>query len=79
MLLKHHVDWLGLFIARSEPLCLFPTYKVRTVDDHHSSFECKHGQVQLDEVVKNITFITPSPCLPTPFPMDVCKVYSHQW
>ena len=24
VLLKHRVDWLGLFMARSEPLCLIP-------------------------------------------------------
>ena len=24
--LKHHVDWLELFMAWSEPLCLFPIF-----------------------------------------------------
>ena len=34
VLLKHRVDWLVLFMCRSEPLCLFPIYKARNVYEH---------------------------------------------
>ena len=38
VLLKHCVDWLGLFMARSEPLCLIPIYRARTVLCNHQRF-----------------------------------------
>ena len=38
MLLKHRVDWLGLIMALSEPLCLFPIYRARAVFEHWSFF-----------------------------------------
>ena len=39
MLLKHSVDWLGVFMSRSKPLCLFPIYRARTVHKHQTREE----------------------------------------
>ena len=36
LLLKVSVDWLGLFMAESEPLCVFPIYRPRAVFKHQS-------------------------------------------
>ena len=44
--LKLGVDWLGLFMTHSEPLCLFPIYRVRTVCEHLGIYRvrtvCEH-------------------------------------
>ena len=32
--MKQRVDWPDLFMAKSEPLCLFPKYRARTVLEH---------------------------------------------
>ena len=47
MLLKHVcVDWLGLFMAWSESLCLFPNYTVRALNEHLTFFSALNGQLE---------------------------------
>ena len=52
MLLKQCVDWLGWFMARSEPLSLFPIYWARTI------YECWSFQRTATELWGAICWIT---------------------
>ena len=47
MLLKHCVDWPGVFMARSEPPCLFPVYR-QTLDGWRTMADLDKTCVRLE-------------------------------